>query len=103
MEEEKANIFKEFFRSPTAIMLILNIVVLITSMGIVWGTQSSRIDELRERIAAINLRLDIHEKTLYDDRNSLSNRLTGLETDTKYISQTLQELKLLVSPIPRRN
>jgi hypothetical protein len=82
--------------SPSALTLMANLVVMIVGFGIVWGSQSTRIDDLRDRLNGVTVRLDAHEKALSDDRYQLTNRLVGLETDTKYISQTLQEMKLLL-------
>lgn len=82
--------------SPTTLTLLANLVVMIVGFGIVWGSQSTRIDDLRDRLNLVTVRLDQHEKALADDRYQLTNRLVGLESDTKYISQTLQELKLLL-------
>lgn len=103
MTEEKENGLKTFFSSPTTFMLFLNLIVLVITMGIFWGTETSHISDLRERVLLLSTRLDSHEKIINDDRNAVSNRLTGLESEAKYISQTLQELKLIVTPIPRRN
>ena len=47
---------------------------------------------------AVRNRLDMTTQSLNDDRQTLTNRLTGLETDVKYISQGVAELKIAVVP-----
>jgi hypothetical protein len=80
--------------SPTTIVLLVNLIVLVVGLGVLWGTQVSRIDDLKERLLAVQARVDVYEKALNDERQLITNRLTGLEADTKYISATLNELKL---------
>lgn len=89
--------------SPATLTLMANLAVMVIGFGVVWGSQSARIDDMRERLTAVavridavTVRLDSHEKALSDDRYQLTNRLVGLESDTKYISQTLQEMKLIL-------
>ncbi len=74
--------------------LLVNLIVLIVGLGVLWGTQVSRIDDLKERLTSVQARLDVYEKALNEERQQITNRLVGLEADTKYISATLNEMKL---------
>jgi DNA transposition AAA+ family ATPase len=85
--------------SPTTLALVGNLVLL----GVLWGNMQSRVDdlkekdiELRQEFVRISVKLDLHEKALNDDRYNLSNRLVEVETNTKFISKTLEEVKLLL-------
>ena len=80
--------------TPGLVMMFANLIVLVVGLGIMWGTQVSRVDELKDRLNTAVARLEVYEKAFMEDRSMLTNRLTGLESDTKYISQTLAELKL---------
>jgi hypothetical protein len=80
--------------SASTFALLMNLVVLVVGLGALWGTQVSRIDDLKERLITVQARLDVHERALNEERQTITNRLTGLEADTKYISATLNELKL---------
>jgi hypothetical protein len=39
-------------------------------------------------------RIDLLNKSIVDDRQTITNRLAGLDADVKYISQGIAELKL---------
>ena len=47
---------------------------------------------------ALQNRINIMSQSVTDDRQTLTNRLTVLETDVKYFSQGVTELKIAVVP-----
>ncbi len=88
---------------PGAILATLNVICLFAFGGMLWGVETNRMeelkaraDDLRSQLISVNTRLDLHEKALNDARNVETNRLSVVESDIKYISQTLQELKILL-------
>ena len=64
------------------------------------GQLSSSIEYIQSDNKNIQSRIDILSGHITEDRQALTNRLTGLETESKYISQGVAELKL--ANIPKR-
>ncbi len=74
------------------IIVVLNLVIAMAGFGVLWGVQTARMDEVRSRLSAIDA---LNEK-LTDDRAKTNDRMIVLESDVKYISQTVAELKLKI-------
>jgi hypothetical protein len=61
-------------------------------------TISEGVVSLKTEIASLQTRNNIMSQTITDDRQTLSNRLTAIEIDSKYISQGIAELKIAIVP-----
>lgn len=96
--------------SLTTILVAINLVAVLAGFGVMWGVQTTRMDdgfkvfgeryaELRAEKDQLAVRVTEIEKRNNDDRVVLLSRLVGLEADTKYISQSVSELKLAVKGI----
>lgn len=92
---------------PAMLALAANL----AGFGVMWGVQTTRMDdgfkvfgerytELRAEKDQLASRVSEIEKRNNDDRLVLLSRLVGLESDTKYISQSIGELKLAIKGIP---
>lgn len=75
------------------VMVVLNLIIAVAGFGVLWGVQTTRMDEVRGHLLAID---SINEK-LNDERSRTNDRMITLESDVKYISQTVAELKLRIS------
>ena len=53
---------------------------------------------LSEQNNALQTRINTMSQSITDDRQGLTNRLTALETEVKYISQGVAELKIAIVP-----
>jgi len=64
------------------------------------GSVTQQLHDLRADNKALLDRQNIMAQTLVDDRQAITNRLTSLEAEAKYISQGVAELKL--ANVPKR-
>ena len=85
------------------IVVLINLATILGGFGSMWGVQTTRMDDgfkvLGDRYAEIKAEqasLAARIERTNEDRVTLSGRLVGLEADTKYISQSISELKLVL-------
>ena len=95
---------KHFFKVSAAyvaaVSSILGIVIFCGGWILGYVTFKSDVENLKEINKSVQTRLDILSGHITEDRQMLTNRLTGLESETKFISQGVAELK--IANVPKR-
>ena len=90
-----------------SISSIVSVVIFLGGFVIGYTTFKADINMLTRQLADVRIdnkelqgRLNTMAQTLVDDRQQITNRLTSLEQETKFISQGVAELKL--ANVPKR-
>ena len=95
---------KHFYKASSSYVAVVSSVIVITTFlgGMVVGFMMERTDVeyLKADNKAIQSRLDILSGHISEDRQVLTNKITSLEEQSKFISQGVAELRL--SNIPKR-
>jgi len=90
-----------------AISSIVSVIIFCGGFIIGFTTFKADINTLTQQLTDVRVdnknlqeRLNLMGQTLVEDRQMITNRLTSLEAETKYISQGVAELKL--ANVPKR-
>ena len=69
-------------------------------IGFITGalTLKDNVSNLRQDYANLQERIDVLSREAAADRGNVSNRLTAIETESKYANQGIAELKLAIIP-----
>ena len=90
-----------------SISSIVSVIIFLAGFIIGFTTFKADINVLTQQLVEVRAdnkelqnRLNVMNQTLIDDRGTITNRLTNVEVELKYISQGVAELKL--ANVPKR-